>query len=150
MCLRYFALTCKRAWNLLKPLLSPQGKRCKKFGVSLHVQAKHRRHVAWFHTIKSFKMDNFRGHCIFPKVGEWVTRRELWGAFCYFKILLMFYPVVYVLIRAACYLDVSSTCISNDMSLEPTNVSLMLCWHYSHIPMWVGAFPFQILAHFVR
>ena len=34
-------------------LLSPHGGRCKKFDVSLHVQAKHWSHVAWFHKRKS-------------------------------------------------------------------------------------------------
>ena len=71
---------------------SPQGRRCK-FGASLHVQSKQRRHVAGFHkleikpkyvqirlamlshiyhSIESLKMDIFHiisqsGHCIFPR-----------------------------------------------------------------------------------
>ena len=38
----------------LQQLLSPQGRRCKKCAVSVHIQAKHQRHIAWFlkHIIK--------------------------------------------------------------------------------------------------
>ena len=31
---------------------SPQGWHCKKFAVSLHIQAKHQRHIEWFHKHK--------------------------------------------------------------------------------------------------
>ena len=86
----------------LQQLLSPQGRRRKKFGVNLLVRAKHQNHVAWFHkhkietkyvqirlemlfntylSVKSVKMDIFHENTTrlalyFSKVGEWVTRRE--------------------------------------------------------------------------
>ena len=42
-----------QTWNFITAAPGLQGRRCKKFGVRFQVQAKHRRHVTWFHKHKN-------------------------------------------------------------------------------------------------